>query len=239
MSLPRAEAAPVSGASSPILMGPPWAAAGAGAVPASAVSKVAMRAIERVIMSSLLCSAPPTAERADDAVGSEENDADIHGPQNEKPALGVHAHEVLEEDDEAGADGGADQSARTAQGHHEQGLDGGQELDIGGPDEAVVVSPEDAGHAREGARDDESQVLVEPHVIAQGLHARFAAPYPLETEPEGRDDEEPQQGEGRRRAQQREVEEGQRRGEAQPAELRPGHARNAIVSLRERDPAEG
>src|SRR5712691_10807862 len=203
MSFPRAEAAPVSGASSPILMGPPWAAAGAGAVPASAVSIVAMRAIERVSMSSLLCSAPPAAERADHAVGSEENDTDIHGPQNEKPALGVHAHEVLEEDDEAGADGGADQSARTAQGHHEQGLDGGQELDIGGPDEAVVVSPEDAGHARKGARDDEGQVLVEPDVIAQGLHARFAPSYPLETQPEGRDDEEPQHDEGRRRAHQR------------------------------------
>src|SRR5439155_8139904 len=88
-------------------------------------------------------SAPPAAERAHDAMRGEEDDADVDGAENEEPALRVDAHEVLEEDDEASADGGADQSARTAEGDHEQGLDRGQELDIGGPHEAVVVGPED------------------------------------------------------------------------------------------------
>src|SRR5438445_300119 len=107
----------------------------------------------------------------------EEDDADVDGAENEEPALRVDAHEVLEEDDEASADGGADQSARTAEGDHEQGLDRGQELDIGGPHEAVVVGPEDPGRAREGTRDHEGEVLVEPHVVAQGRSgAKTAAP---------------------------------------------------------------
>src|SRR3989442_3814257 len=206
MSLPRAEAAPVSGVKSPILMGPPWAMAGLGAAPAR--TRVATRASKRVSMTGLPWSAPPAAERAHDAVRSKENDADVHGAENEEPAFRVHAHEVLEEDNEAGADGGADQSARTAEGDHEQGLDRGQELDIGRPHEAVVVGPENPRRAREGTRDHEGEVLVEPHVVAQGLHARLAAPDPLEPEPEGRDDEQSQEREGHPRAHQREVEEG-------------------------------
>src|ERR1700682_2704785 len=122
MSLPSAEAAPVSGVRSPILMGPPWAMAGAGAAPTRARVKIATRVSKRVSMTGLPRSAPPAAERAHDAVRSKEDDADVHGAENEEPALRVHAHEVLEEDDEAGADGGADRGARAAQGGHERGL---------------------------------------------------------------------------------------------------------------------
>src|SRR5713101_4370902 len=211
MSLPSAEAAPVSGTRSPILMGPPWAPAGAGAVPADTSASSATNTGKRAIMTrASFRSAPATAERADDAVGSEQDHADVDGAENEEPSLGVHAHEVLEEHDDAGADRGTDERARAAERGHQERLDRRHELDVRGADEAVVVGPEDAGHSREGAGQHEGHVLVEPHVVAQGLHARLAPADAFEAQAEGRDDDEAEHRPDRGRDDEREVEERQR-----------------------------
>src|SRR5262249_20129551 len=89
-------------------------------------------------------------EGAEHAAGGEQDDADGHGPQDEQPAFGVHAHEVLKEDDHRRAQRRSRQRAGAAQGHHQQRLYGGDELDVHRADEAVVVGPEHAGEAREG-----------------------------------------------------------------------------------------
>src|SRR5262245_23842202 len=56
-------------------------------------------------------SRPRAAEGPDEAARREEDGADIDRPQDEEPALRVHAHEVLEEDDDGRAEGGADERA--------------------------------------------------------------------------------------------------------------------------------
>src|SRR5712691_762675 len=154
MSLPRAEAAPVSGASSPTLMGPAWARAADGALsaaprPVSSAASVRSTSARRV-MTVLLYSVTLAAKRTGQPAGGEEDDADIDGAQDEQPPLGVHADEVLEENDEGSADGGARERAGPPQGDHQKRLDRGDQLDIHGAHEAVVVGPEHAGQAGEG-----------------------------------------------------------------------------------------
>ena len=83
--------------------------------------------------------------------------------------------------------GGPDQGARAAERHHEERLHRGHELHVGGADEAVVVGPEHAGHAREDARDHEGEILVQPHVVAEGLACGTrCSRMPLQAEAEGR-----------------------------------------------------
>src|SRR6266536_2175998 len=239
MSLPRAEAAPVSGTRRPILMGPPWATAGTGAVPADTSASSRTITAKRAIMTSAsFRSAPAAAERADDAVRSEQDHADVDGAENEEPALRVHAHEVLEKNDDAGADRRTDERARAAERGHQERLDGRHKLDVSGADEAVVIGPQDAGHSREGAGQHEGHVLVKPHVVAQGLHARLAPADALEAQAEGRDDDEAEHRPDRGRDQERKVEEWQRSAEGERAQLGPRHAGDAVVPLGQRHPPE-
>src|SRR5688572_2794344 len=153
MSLPICAKGPVSGARNPILIGPDCAGRGGG--PSSGASRTvstttararARRASMRPLLARLALSRP---ERAQHAARREQDDADVHGAEDQEPALGVHADEVLQEDDDGRAERGAGQRARTAERHHEQGLDRGDELHVDGAHEAVVVRPEDAREAGE------------------------------------------------------------------------------------------
>src|SRR5262249_643690 len=172
-----------------------------------------------------------------------EDDADVDGAQDQQPALGVDAHEVLEEYDDGGAGRRAEQRALATERDHEQRLDGRDELHVYRADEAVVVRPEHAGEAGEGAGDDEGQVLVEPHVVAEDAHARFALADALEAHAERRSHDHAEQRDGHQRADEREVEEGQRLprdtgiNPRQP-EVRPRDARDAVVTLGQRNPPE-
>src|SRR5215470_17496313 len=107
MSLPRADAAPVRGTRSPTLMGPLCAAAEPGAIPVAPMTSSVIHGRRRESMGT-----PPSASRAakgaHDAVRREQDDADVHGAQDEQPALRVDAHKVLEEHDHTCAEHGAD-----------------------------------------------------------------------------------------------------------------------------------
>src|SRR2546425_58031 len=112
MSLPRAEAAPVSGASSPTLMGPAWARAADGALsaapkPVSSAASVRSTSARRV-MTVLLYSVTLAAKRTGQPAGGEEDDADIDRAEDPHArfaltdALEAHAerrhHEQAHED---------------------------------------------------------------------------------------------------------------------------------------------
>src|SRR6266508_5831595 len=214
MSLPMAEAAPESGESRPILIGPLWAGAGWGAPSVRARRRIAAKASRRWAMTvSPLAAAAP--HRAHKSLRREENDANVDGSQDEEPAFRVDADKVLEEHDNSRANRRPHERARTTQRHHEQRLHRGDELDVGGTDEAVVIRPEYAGHAGKGAGDHEGDVLVQPHIVAERPHARLAAPDAFEAEPERRADEQPEQQPDQRGHRQRKVEERQRRGEVE------------------------
>src|SRR5437867_376392 len=98
-------------------------------------------------------------------------------------------------------------SGGAAERDHQERLDRGDELDVRGPHEAVVVRPEDAGKRGEEARDHEGEVLVEPHIVAERPHARLALADALEPEPERRAYEHAHRPPGERRRPEREVEE--------------------------------
>src|SRR5881409_1330119 len=154
------------------------------------------------------------AECAQHSAGRKQDDADVDGAENQEPALRVHADEVLQKDDGHGAERRARERARAAERDHQERLDRGDELDVRGPHEAVVVRPEDAGKRGEEARDHEGEVLVEPHIVAERPHARLALADALEPEPERRAYEHAHRRPREGRRQEREVEERQRRREA-------------------------
>src|SRR5207245_2741898 len=147
------------------------------------------------------------AECAQHSAGRKQDDADVDGAENQEPALRVHADEVLQKDDGHGAERRARERARAAERDHQERLDRGDELDVSGPHEAVVVRPEDAGKRGEEARDHEGEVLVEPHIVAERPHARLALADALEPEPERRAYEHAHRPPGERRRPEREVEE--------------------------------
>src|SRR5439155_7423869 len=181
MSLPVAEKAPDSGASRPILIGPPWAppTAGTASTARSASARVAYRMTD-------LRSPSLSTQPAQEAARGEEDGADIDRAQDQEPALRVDAHEVLEEHDDRGAGGGTDERPRPAQCHHQERLDRGHELHVDRAHEAVVVGPEHPGEAGERAREHEGQVLVQPHVVPEGPHPGLALADALQPEAEGR-----------------------------------------------------
>ena len=80
---------------------------------------------------------------------------------------------------------------------------------------------------------------MQPDVVAQRAHARLALADAPQREPERRARQRAEGGPRERRGQQREVEERQRRRQA-PGQRQVGarHARDAVVALGERDPAE-
>src|SRR6266508_1815155 len=256
MSLPVAENAPESGASRPILIGPPWASAAAGAASTdrratkmrgpvwrgrtSGAEAPRRRVPKPTYRMTDLPSALASTQPADQAARGEEDGADIDGSQDQEPALRVDAHEVLEEDDDRGADRRADERPRAAQRHHQERLHRGHELHVDGAHEAVVVGPEHAREAGERAGEHEGQVLVEPDVVPERPHPGLALADALEPEPEGRAHEEPEEGPRDHRRDEGEVEERQRPPEAprQP-EVGPRHARDPVIALGQRYPAEG
>src|SRR5499425_930286 len=134
----RADAAPVRGTRSPTLMGPLCAAAEPGAPPAITMTSSAIHGRRRESI-GIPPSAPRAAKGTHDAVRREQDDADVHGAQDEQPALRVDAHEVFEEHDHTRAEHGADERARPAQRRHEERLHRSDELHVGGSHEAVVV----------------------------------------------------------------------------------------------------
>src|SRR5881392_3143828 len=176
MSLPSAEAAPVSGARRPILMGPLCAGPVRGTASATADATRKTTASVRPWMRFIVVALSPRrpAERAEHATGCPQDDADVDDAEDQEPALRVDAHEVLQEHDGRGAERRTGERARPAERDHEEGLHRGDELDVRGADEAVVVRPEHAGKRGEEARDHEREVLVEPHVVAERSHARLA-----------------------------------------------------------------
>src|SRR5215813_12547148 len=85
----------------------------------------------------------------------------------------VDGNEVLEKDDDTRSESRAEQSSTTAQGNHKQYLHRGCQLKIHWAHEAVVVGPQHSGKSAEATGDDEPDVLVQPHVVAEGPHARL------------------------------------------------------------------
>src|SRR6266480_6256047 len=237
MSLPIWAKGPVRGARKPILIGADCAGATTGAKKASSAAQLTRR---KRVMRVSPCRLSLRPERAQHAARREQDDADVHGAEDQEPALGVDADEVLEEHDGGRTEGGPRQRAGPAEGDHQQRFHGGDELHVDRADKAVVPGPEHAGESREGARDDERQVLVQPHVVAQCAHARLALANALEGEAEGRARDRAERRPRESRRQQREVEEWDGRRQI-PRQRQRGtrHPGDAVVALGERDPAEG
>src|SRR5215470_4490286 len=177
-----------SSTTTPILIGADCAGAPRGA--ASDVTKASTTAEAtkrtRVIGGSPSELAVRSSERAEHATRREQDDADVHGAENEQPPLGVHADEVLQEHDHRSAEGRSCQGAGAAQRHHQERFYGGHQLHVHRADEAVVPGPQHARESREAARDHEREILVQPHVITERPHARLAFANALQREPERR-----------------------------------------------------
>src|SRR5207249_4849593 len=141
MSLPICAKGPVSGARNPILIGADCAGAPTGAASDVASASRTTEATRRMrVMSGPPCDlAARGPERAQHAARCEQDDADVHGAQDEQPALGVHADEVLEEHDHGRAEGRPRQGAGAAEGDHEERLHGGARSGRGTP--AMPLSP--------------------------------------------------------------------------------------------------
>src|SRR6266446_1348082 len=123
MSLPICAKGPVSGARKPILIGADCADTPRGAASeVASTSRTAEATRRKRVMSISPCELALRPERAQHAPRREEDYADVHGAQDEQPALGVHADEVLEKHDHGRAERGARQRARPAEGHHEERL---------------------------------------------------------------------------------------------------------------------
>src|SRR5262245_57176012 len=88
----------------------------------------------------------------------------------------VDGNEILEKDDDTRSQRRAEQSSAPAQGDHEQHLHRCCQLKVHWAHEAVVVCPQDSGKPAEATGDDEPDVLVQPHVVAEGPHARLTLP---------------------------------------------------------------
>ncbi len=135
---------------------------------------------------------------------------------------------------------GAEQRASAPQGHHEQGLDGHGQVEIGGRHEAVVVAQSTPANPADRPRDDEGDVLVQPHVVAERAHARLALADADQGVPERRADDHAQHHEGQHEPGQDQVVEGNGRCEGpRQAEIGPRHRRDAVVALGQRHPAIG
>ena len=150
----------------------------------------------------------------------------------------VDRYEIFQPDDEGGAERRPEQRPAAAQRDHQQDLDRGGQLQVGRADEAVVVRPQHAREPAHAARDDETEVLVQPHVIAERPHARLALADAHERLPERRAHDRAQDDEGQKECDEREIVEGdalaERPGKAQ---LGAWHARDAVVALGQRHPA--
>ena len=92
----------------------------------------------------------------------------------------VDRDEVLQAHDHHRAQRGPDQRAAAAERDHQENLDRRGELEVRRAHEAVVVGPQHAGEAADGAGDHEADVLVQPHVVAERAHARLALADPDE-----------------------------------------------------------
>src|SRR5687768_12155563 len=140
MSLPIWAKGPVRGARKPILIGADCAGAvGGTASGAAKVSRTANATRRRRLMawspSELAFRRPRSAQ---DAAGREQTDADVDGAQDQQASLGVHADEILQEDDGGGAERRAGKRPGPAERDHQQRLDGRHQLTVHGADEAVV-----------------------------------------------------------------------------------------------------
>src|SRR5207248_8726116 len=126
MSLPICAKGPVSGARKPILIGADCADTTRGAASeVASMSRTAEATMRmRVIGGSPCDLAVRRPQRAEHAARREEDDADVDGAEDQQPALGVDADEILEEDDDGGAERRSRQCAGAAQRDHEQRFHG-------------------------------------------------------------------------------------------------------------------
>src|SRR5262245_7708667 len=88
----------------------------------------------------------------------------------------VDGDEVLEKNDDTRPERWSKQRSSAAQGNHQQHLHRSCQLKVHGAYETVIVGPQDAGKSSEATGDDEPDVLVQPHVVAEGPHARLTLP---------------------------------------------------------------
>src|SRR5581483_2770499 len=130
ISLPPEATTPVSGASSPMRIGPLCASASPGASDAAASAPALFVKVLRSM------SFPPgeieLRKLSEHAFRREDHDEDEHQAEHERPALGIRAHHVLEPDDERGADQPAEERPDAADDRHQQSLDRLRERDRGG-----------------------------------------------------------------------------------------------------------
>src|SRR4030095_2482225 len=118
----------------------------------------------------------PSFYGAEDSLRRINNRQDVDGAKNQQPAMRIDGNEILEQNDDARSQRGADQAAATAERDHEKNLYRGRELEVHGADEAVVVGPQHSREATEPARNDKADVFMQPDMIAERSHARFALP---------------------------------------------------------------
>ena len=179
------------------------------------------------------------ADAGHQPVRHEDDDRHEDGAEDEVPALDVGARHVLHDDDEPGAHHRAEQRPAAARDHHQERLGRGGERHRLRAHELVVVEEEQPGHPAPEAREEEGEEPDHPDVVAEGGHAPGLVARPAQGGPERRGDQHRHRPEGEHEHHEgRPVEVG-RRGERQPERARPPAHRDAVVAVRDADPAIG
>src|SRR3989442_475506 len=173
-----------------------------------------------------------------DAFRGIDDSSDIDYTKNQQPAVRINGDEVLEKNDDARSQRGAEQRPTTAQGNHQKHLHRSRELQVHRAHETVVVSPQHTGEAADATGNDEADVFVQPHVIAKSPHARLTLPDSEESLSERGANDEAKYPEGDEKAGERKIVKGDRKSERQrEAEIWTGNRRDTVVPLSHRDPA--
>ena len=177
----------------------------------------------------------PSSHETHEARRQDHDHHDHDRAEEERP---VHrplpADQPLEDLEAEGAGQRAEERLHAAQQRDDQRLEGLGEVGEVGEDAAVVEGEEPAGHAREGARDDEGDQLVAAHVDADVAGAARVLAHRLERVAERRVDDGVQGQDAEGHDRQREVVVGGRRLE----QARRPHVEQAVVAAGERLPLE-
>src|SRR6266436_890572 len=109
-------------------------------------------------------SLPEGHERPGDAPGEDEEQHHQDGAEDERPVLGVGDDLLVEPDQHGRPEGGAEERAHAPEERHDQDLGGLGPVGEIGEDTAIEDAEEPAGQPREGAREHEGGQLVAAHV---------------------------------------------------------------------------
>src|SRR5215813_2203326 len=114
------------------------------------------------------------------------NDEDIDSTKRVLPPRDKRTQIFTQKDDDAGADGATDQRSRASKDDHQQGVDRGGQNQIFGTDVTVRMGPQNSREPAESAGNDESNVFVQPGIVAKNTHSDFSLANAFETSPERR-----------------------------------------------------